>query len=173
MTIQTHDNDFAQERIAALRATGLLSGSAPEEFHEACEQARLRFEVPIVQVTLVTDRRVLPRAALGMRADAAPRLRSFCDEAIRRDEVLVVPDAREDPRFAAHPLVVGAPFLRFYAGAPLPYVRGVRLGTLCLLDTRPRTLSPADQAELEAMAEGLMAAVLERQFDRLAARTIC
>ncbi len=172
MTIQFHDIDAGQERLRALRRAGLLASPAPADFLETCRLAQARFAVPVALVSLLADDRLIVAAAAGTAAADAPRLGSFCDQAVRGDEVLVVPDARRDPRFSALPAVSGPPFFRFYAGAPLAHVRGVRLGALCLLDTRPRDLSPSDRAELERMADGLMGAVLERQFEGLAARTI-
>lgn len=167
MTIFRHDIQADLERLNAIEATGLLS--APAEFEEACRRARERLGVPAAMVTLLDENRLVAKAGLGLPFGKAPRRHQFCDEAIRRDEVLVVPDAQKDPRFARNPLVAGPPFVRFYAGAPLTYVRGVRLGTLCLLDARPRDLSPCDRGELERMADDLMAAVMERQFERIAA----
>ena len=168
MTSFSQDIDAELERIRALDASGLLSAPVPSEVQEVCERARSRFEVPVALVTLVASGRLVVKAGVGAPLSEAPRLRQFCDQAIRRDEVLVIPDAREHPVFTAHPLVAGEPFLRFYAGAPLAYVRGIRLGALCLLDTRPRDLCPRERAELERMADEVMGAVLEHRFDRLA-----
>jgi GAF domain-containing protein len=169
MAALSHDMDAELGRMRALEATGLLAHPAPPEADEACRRACARFGVPIALVTLVAADRLVVKAAWGAPLGQAPRLHQFCDQAVRRDEVLVVPDARAHPVFAAHPLVAGPPGLRFYAGAPLPYVRGIRLGALCLLDTRPRDLSPEDRAELERMADEVMAAVLEQRYERLAA----
>ena len=157
------------DRLRALEGTGLLACPPPPEFLEICAAARARFGVPMAMVTLVGPGSVVVTAAHGTNLRETPRTHHFCDHAVQGDEVLVVPDASRDPRFAANPLVRGRPFLRFYAGAPLHYVRHVRLGTLCLLDTRPRDFAAGDRAELERMAEAVTAAVLEREFDRIAA----
>ena len=77
-----------------------------------------------------------------------------------------MPDATQDPRFAANPLVTGEPFIRFYAGAPLIYMRDIRLGGLCLLDTKPREFTPGEQAELAEMADEVMLVILEQEMDR-------
>ncbi len=172
MTLFHQDIDAEIERLRALHSTDLLTAPAPAEFEEACHRARMRFGVPVALITLLGGDRLVAKAGLGLSLRETSRRYQFCDEVARRDEVLVVPDARKDVRFAANPLVAGPPFLRFYAGAPLTYVRGVRLGALCLMDHRPRDLSPCDQAELERIAEGVMAAVLERQFERIAAATV-
>lgn len=169
MTAYHHDIDAEPGRLRALEATGLLRLPAPEEFQEICLLARDRFRVPVALITLVGEDRLIMKAGVGVDLREAPRLQQFCDQAIRREEVLVVRDARADPKFAAHPLVAGPPFLRFYAGAPLAYVRGIRLGTLCLFDTCPTEFSAEDEAELERMADGVMGAVLEREFVRISA----
>jgi GAF domain-containing protein len=157
------------DRLRALESTGLLSDPAPPEFAAACQAARETFGVAMALVTLVDQDRLIVKAAEGTDMREVPRLHQFCDRTIQGPEVLVVHDAREDPRFARNPLVRGRPFIRFYAGAPLHYVRHIRLGSLCLLDTRPRDFSGADRAELERMAESVAVAIMDREFDRLAA----
>jgi GAF domain-containing protein len=81
-----------------------------------------------------------------------PRDASFCGHAILGDDVMVVPDALLDARFADSPLVTGHPHVRFYAGAPLRLPDGSRIGMLCLMDRRPRDLSDTDRARLRDMA---------------------
>ncbi|HVG46751.1 MAG TPA: GAF domain-containing protein [Rubellimicrobium sp.] len=166
-----HHSDLQPDidRLRALQSTGLLTSPPPEEFPAICRAARERFAVPMAMVTLVGHDSIVVTAAEGTDLREAPRTHQFCDQAVQGDEVLVVPDATQDPRFAGNPLVRGRPFLRFYAGAPLHYVRHVRLGTLCLLDTRPRDFAPEDRAALERMAEAVVAAILEREWDRIAA----
>ncbi|EYD78203.1 PAS/PAC domain protein [Rubellimicrobium mesophilum DSM 19309] len=167
MTPQDEQPDL--DRLRALETTGLLADPAPPEFAAICQTARERFGVAMALVTVVGEDRLVVKAAEGTDLREAPRLHQFCGHTVEGDEVLVVPDAREDPRFAANPLVRGRPFVRFYAGAPLHYVRHVRLGALCLLDPRPRDFPPEDRAELERMADSVAAAIVEREFDRLAA----
>ncbi len=169
MTLFHHHIEADLERCRVLAATELLTAPAPVELQEVCRRACERFGVPMALVTLVGYDMLFVKAGEGLALRELPRHLQFCDEAIRRDEVLVVCDARQDARFATNPLVAGLPFLRFYAGAPLSYVRGVRLGAFCLLDTRPRDLSASDRDELERMADSVMAAVIEREFERIAA----
>jgi GAF domain-containing protein len=107
------------------------------------------------------------KARVGTEFEGSSRPDAFCDHLIRSDEVLVVADARLDPRFVANPLVTGEPFIRFYAGAPLIYMRDVRLGGLCLLDTKPRHLSVSDQAELVGMADEVMMLIVQHEMDQL------
>ena len=117
-------------------------------------------------VTLIDSDRQVVKAGVGTDLQETPRSAAFCDYTIRADEVLVVPDAKEDPRFASNPLVTGVPFIRFYAGAPLTYLRDVRLGAFCLLDTEPRDFSPQEQAELAILADEVVVAIIQHEFDR-------
>jgi GAF domain-containing protein len=108
--------------------------------------ARERFRVGSCLVTLIGADRQLIASGQDRPSDTA-RKDAFCTHTILRQEVMVVPDAREDARFKENPYVTGEPFIRFYAGAPLRYVpltseQEVRLGALCLLDHNPRTLLP-------------------------------
>ncbi|MBP6781928.1 MAG: GAF domain-containing protein, partial [Ottowia sp.] len=94
-----------------------------------------------------------------------PRALSLCGHVVADGEPLVVPDVARDPRFAANP-VLKARGIRFYAGAPLRTREGQVLGTLCLLDTQPRTLSPRDVMLLQNMADDVMRAVRQQQNQR-------
>jgi GAF domain-containing protein len=154
------------ERLRALHETGLLSASAPPPVKAVCQQAQAHFGVRMALVTLIDRERQVVKVGLGTDLEGTPRSEAFCDHTIRSDAVLVVPDAREDARFTANPLVTGEPFVRFYAGAPLIYLRKIRLGALCLLDTRPRQFSRGDRAELAAMAEEVVGEIVTWQFER-------
>ena len=157
------------DRLLALHETGLLDAPPPPELALLCEEARRRFEVAAALVTLVDRDRLVVLSEGG----TLPRGDAFCDWTIRSDGVFVVPDLSLDPRFADNPLVAGPPHHRFYAGAPLTYLDGIRLGSLCLLDPRPRDFSPGDRAELAALAEEVVALIASREFvppARLAAR---
>jgi GAF domain-containing protein len=148
------------DRLLALHETGLLDPPAPPELAAICEEARARFGVAAALVTLVDrDRLVIP-----VDGEALPRDVAFCDWTIQADDVFVVPDLSRDPRFQGNPLVVGEPFHRFYAGAPLIYLDGIRLGSLCLLDPSARDFSLGERAELAAMADQVVAVIADREF---------
>ena len=164
MHMRDHRHDY--QRVQALHATGLLTSPAPPEFPEICRRACERVGVSMALVTLIDTDLQIVKAGVGTDLKETPRSAAFCDYTIRADEVLVVQDAREDPRFASNPLVTGIPFVRFYAGAPLTYLRDVRLGAFCLLDTEPRGLSLQEQVELAAMADDVVVAVIQHEFDR-------
>lgn len=161
------DPHFEFERLQVLRSLHLLAAPELPKVEEFCTQVQAHFEVEMVLVTIVDRERQFVKARIGTDFEGSSRPDAFCDHLIRSDEVLVVPDARQDPRFARNPLVTGAPFICFYAGAPLIYMREIRLGGLCLLDTRPRDLEAAEQTELAKMADEVMMLIQEQEMDRL------
>jgi GAF domain-containing protein len=97
--------------------------------------------VPVVTVTLIDTNRQWFKSCVGLESEGTSRELSFCAHVVAERRDLVVPDTFEDDRFADHPLVTGAPRIRFYAGFPVYHADGACLGTLCLIDTRPRQLS--------------------------------
>lgn len=136
------DNEPA--RLAALYELLILDTPPEERFDKIVQFAAGEFDMPIVLVTLVDLDRQWFKARVGTQVCETGRDVSFCAHAILHDEIMVVEDALQDPRFADNPLVTGAPHIRFYAGAPLALPSGLRLGTLCLIDRRPRTLDALD-----------------------------
>jgi len=146
-------------RIADLEAVALLDTPAEERFDRIVRLAERIFEVPIAYIALIDANRQWFKARCGLSVDQTGREVSFCSHTILQNEILVVPDAREDDRFHDNPLVVGDPFIRFYAGCPLAGPGGTNIGTLCLADTRPRQPTPA---ELELLGE--LAAVAQREI---------
>ncbi len=137
------DNDA--ERLAALYALLMLDTPPEERFDKLVSFAAAEFDVPIALLTLVDQDRQWFKSQLGLSACETSRDVSFCGHAILKPEIMVIPDALADERFADNPLVTGDPFVRFYAGAPLIMPSGHALGTLCIIDTRPRQM---DQIEL-------------------------
>jgi hypothetical protein len=144
-------------RLHAVARTGLLDVPPPAGVDRAAQLARHLFDVPIARVTLVGPdvQRFLP--ADGAPAVDVPLSDAFCTTVVEQDAQLVVPDLAADPRFAGGPHVAGPPGLRFYAGEPLRDAEGTVLGTLCLMDHRPRWLSERERAAFAALgrwAEG-------------------
>jgi phosphoribosyl 1,2-cyclic phosphodiesterase/CheY-like chemotaxis protein len=130
-------------RLAALDALEILDSAPEERFDRIIRIASQAFDVPIALVSLVDRDRQWFKSCIGLDAKETPRDMAFCAHAILNDEVLIVPDAFQDPRFADNPLVTGEPHVRFYAGCPLKLPDGNLVGTLCLIDTRPRQLDDA------------------------------
>lgn len=139
-------------RLLALKNTHLLDTAPEERFDRFTRMAKLAFGVPIALVSLVDDKRQWFKSSQGLDAKETPRSISFCGHSILYDRPFIVEDALKDTRFADNPLVTGAPHIRFYAGAQLRNHEGYRLGTLCIIDTRPRSLNHDEQALLEELA---------------------
>jgi len=142
-----------RQRLEALRALLILDTSPEKRFDRVVEFAAQEFGCPIVLVSLIDESRQWFKARSGLDVCETPRDVSFCGHAIVSDDLFIVPDACQDSRFADNPLVTGAPFIRFYAGAPLRLDSGFRVGTLCLIDTRPREFDDVDQAILASLRD--------------------
>jgi len=140
------------ERLADLHALELLDTPAEERFDRIVQLAAVVFDVPIAYLALVDSDRQWFKAKCGLTTTETGREVSFCGHTILQREALVVPDTHHDPRFADNPLVVGEPFIRFYAGHPLAGRAGTNVGTLCLADSRPRSLEPRDLDALRRLA---------------------
>jgi GAF domain-containing protein len=122
---------------------------------------------PFALVSLVERDRQSFLARTGLAVCETPRATSFCAHAMLGQEIMVVPDATLDPRFADNPLVTGDPYIRFYAGAPLLSDDGIPLGSLCVIDRLPRTaLTDLQYQGLEVLAEAVMAAFREHRATR-------
>lgn len=139
ITPPTPDNE--NERQDALDATGLLDSGSEARFDRLTRIARQLFSVPIALVSLIDHERQWFKSRQGLDAEDTSRNISFCGHTILASSPLIVENALEDPRFSANPLVIEAPKIRFYAGAPLHTADGYRIGTLCLIDTQPRIFS--------------------------------
>lgn len=145
------------ERLDALASLSIFNTPPEEAYDSFVELAAHVFRVPIALVSLVGKDTQHFKAKVGMEACGTDRNVSFCTYAIVQDTVLVVPDAARDRRFSANPLVTGAPFIRFYAGAPLIDRSGHRVGTLCIIDRVARSsFSEHDQITLKKMARMVM-----------------
>jgi phosphoserine phosphatase RsbU/P len=140
------------ERLIDLRALELLDTPPEERFDRIVQLARGVFGVPIAYIALVDADRQWFKAKCGISAVQTGRAESFCGHAILGEGPMIVPDATLDDRFHDNPLVVGSPHIRFYAGYPLAGPNGHNVGTLCLADTQPRTLSEQQLGVLESLA---------------------
>ena len=150
----------------ALHNLHLLTGPAPPILDDLRRQAQTRFGLAAALFTLIDRERQIITAGVGTTPVTTPRSDAFCDYLPGSDEVLVVPDARQDARFALNPLVTGGPFVRFYAGTPLVYRRSVHLGGLCLLDAEPREFPTTEQDEVANLAEEATISNFEQVLDR-------
>ena len=127
-------------RLRALHSYSVMDTEREARFDRVTELAGDLLDAPIALLSLLDGTRQWFKASVGLEPRETPREWAFCDHAIRlgAGAVLVVPDAALDPRFSTNPLVLGPPHIRFYAGAVIATPEGLPLGTLCVLDTKPR-----------------------------------
>lgn len=143
-------------RLEALRALGVMDTAPEARFDRITALASDLFDAPIALVSLVDDHRQWFKSRVGLEACSTDRSLAFCAHALEMgpDAVMVVEDATLDPRFATNVLVTQAPDIRFYMGATLTTADGFNLGTLCVIDTKPRpTPSERDQRRLRQLAQ--------------------
>lgn len=140
------------ERLSALHRLRLLDTPPEPALERLVATTAALFGVPISLVSLVDTDRQWFKARCGLDTRETHRDLAFCNYTILHDTVFVVPDAASDPNFAHNPLVTGEPRIRFYAGAPLILRPGIRLGSLCIIDTQPRPFSELEAATLSRLA---------------------
>jgi signal transduction histidine kinase len=143
-------------RLRALHSYHVLDTPPEARFDRITLLVARSLNVPMALITLVDAERQWFKSRQGVELASTPRNVAFCAHALRGAELFIVEDALDDPRFAENPLVQGAPHVRFYAGAPLITPEGQRLGTLCAIDQRPRTLSDEQRALLRELADHVM-----------------
>ncbi len=145
------DNELI--RLDTLRSLNILDTPAEERFDRLTRLAKRMFGVPMALVSLIDENRQWFKSCNGFDASQTARDISFCGHAILGEEIFLVPDAAADERFSDNPLVTQFPHIRFYAGCPLKHPNGAKLGTLCILDIRPRSLNRDDLIDLRYLAE--------------------
>ncbi|MBD0275474.1 MAG: PAS domain S-box protein, partial [Acetobacteraceae bacterium] len=150
-------------RLAALARYRILDTPREADFDDIVELASEICGTPIAVVNLVGDGRQWFKAEVGLGVRESPLETSFCGHAILEEDFMLVPDAARDPRFERNPLVIGAPGLRFYAGALLKTEDGFPIGTLCVLDYRPRTLTEQQTRALKRLARQVMSQLEQRR----------
>lgn len=141
------------QRLKSLHSLKILDTQPEERFDRITRLAQLVFDVPIALVSLVDRERQWFKSKQGLDAAETPRDISFCGHAIADSSVFVVTNAKDDQRFCDNPLVVDEPSIRFYAGYPLASMAGDRIGTLCIIDRKPREFTPADAEKLELLGQ--------------------
>lgn len=150
-------------RLDALRSLNLLDTAPEPQFDSLVRLGQKLFDVEICLISLVDSNRQWFKACVGLGASETSRDISFCGHAIIGDDPFVIYDAQEDERFRDNPLVTGPPHIRFYAGIPLRIPVGYKLGTLCIISSKPRSdFSAEDKARLTDLASAAMSGIALR-----------
>ena len=161
--------DLESERIRALRQCCVLDTAPEADFDDLTRFAARVCNTPIALVSLVDTERQWFKSCFGLPVRETHRDFAFCAHAILGHEPLLITDASSDPRTSDNPLVSGAPHIRFYAGIPLRSSDGYALGTLCVIDTVPRVLSPEQLLDLESLARQASGQIELRRANHLLA----
>ena len=152
-----------EQRLARLRAFEILDTGREECFDEIVAICAEICQAPIAFISLVDEKRQWFKARIGLERASTCRSTAFCSETILSSDLLIIEDARKDSRFAANELVTASPPILFYAGAPLLTPDGLAVGSLCVMDYKPRAISPAQQSALRALARQTVAQMELRQ----------
>jgi PAS domain S-box-containing protein len=151
------------ERLKALSAYNILDTLPQEEFDRLTQLASIICGVPIALISLIDENRQWFKSKIGLDVPETPRNISFCQYAIMEEQLFEVEDATQDDRFVNNPLVTSDPNIRFYAGYPLIDPHGYALGTLCVIDRKPRTLNKEQQQALNLLAKEVVSQIVQRQ----------
>jgi GAF domain-containing protein len=145
------------ERLAALEKYAILDTEPEHAFDDLTLLASYVCKTPIALISLIDEDRQWFKSKVGISLSETPREVAFCSIAIQQSDVMVVPDTLKDERFRNNPLVVSEPRIRFYAGAPLITEEGYALGTLCVVDQKPREFGPDQKEALGALSRLVLA----------------
>jgi diguanylate cyclase (GGDEF)-like protein len=154
MPAEVHKDE--QERLAALDRYDVLDTPPEDSFDRITRLTRRVFDMPMSTITLIDGHRQWFKSRAGVSACETARGPALCEVVVREAKPLIVPETLADQRFVDNPFVVGAPYIRFYAGIPLRTPEGFSIGTLCAMDTKPRSFEAADVETLSDIAQIVM-----------------
>lgn len=152
-----------KERLQELISFALLDTAAEEVFDEITRYASEFIGCPIALISLIDSERQWFKSKVGLNADQTPRDVSFCGHAILQDDIFVVEDASKDERFSDNPLCLSDPHVIFYAGVPLKTEANIRIGTLCVIDSKPRTLTALQKQTLKFLGSQVVTLMKQRR----------
>ncbi len=142
-----------EARLEELYKIGILDSENEKDYDALVELASQICEVPMSLITLVDASRQWFKSKIGKDAEETQRGVSFCGHAILQDELFIIEDATKDKRFFDNPAVIDDPHVRFYAEAPLITKSGFNLGTLCVVDTKPKKLNDFQKNALQTLGK--------------------
>jgi len=145
-----------KERLSVLKRYDILDTPPEESFNSITLLASHICATPVALIVLIAHDRQWFKAAVGTRLRETPRAFAFCAHTIMQRGLIIIPDLARDKRFLGNPLVIAGPKVRFYAGAPLITPDNRALGTLCVIDKVPRTLTAAQKKDLLALSRLVM-----------------
>ncbi len=145
---------FEKERLCALEELNILDTAAEERFDKITREAIAYFKVPIFTITIVDAEREWFKSVQGLKTRQGPRDISFCGHALLVQDIMILEDTLDDPRFADNPMVMDKPGIRFYAGKSL-YHQSKRLpiGVFCIKDYQPRKMTMKEVDKLLTLAK--------------------
>jgi diguanylate cyclase (GGDEF)-like protein len=153
--------NWEKRRLDALERLAIMDTGSEERFDRLTNLARRYYNTPIALFSLLDEKRQWFKSERGLDIKETPRPIAFCDHAIRQDSVFVVADATKDERFCNNPMVTGESHIRFYAGMPVREPGGFKMGTLCIMDRKPRDIP---QHELDVLRT--LASLIEDEVER-------
>lgn len=157
--VATHQDDNELARLKTLRALDILDSAPEERFDRILRLTQRVFDVPICTMSLIDQHRIWYKAKIGMSLDEIERKDALCELATQKNSAYIVPDTRVNTDTRNNAMVVGKPFFRFYAGHPIAAPNGVVIGSLCLIDFKPRTVLNTAQDTLKDLAS-----MIEEEF---------
>lgn len=142
-----------KKRLEVLQSLKILDTLPERDFDQITFLASQICDTPVALISLIDEERQWFKSKIGIEASETPRDLAFCAHAILEENIFIVPDATQDARFFDSPLVTSGPQIQFYAGAPLKSPDGHALGTVCVIDSKPRQLSPQQILALQSLSE--------------------
>ncbi|AST69714.1 sensor domain-containing phosphodiesterase [Kosakonia cowanii] len=142
-----------ERHFLALQALLNPDDSRDDVLRKITQLAARMLKIPGSFISVLDDENQYVRAAINFRLETSSRVNSFCRYAVDSGDPFIVPDTLQDARFAAHPLTLSSPFIRFYAGVPLTTRDGIKLGTLCVVDTSPHMITKEQIDTLQLLGE--------------------
>ena len=162
----TTPSDTLAPGLGVRPSIGVMDAEIRRELDAITRVASAICQTPIALITLIEDSGLSFVSRVGLAGMPPPREETLCGRAVLGPDVLVVPDALADSRFASHPAVIGEPHIRFYARAPLVTPEGNALGALCVMDPQPRQPTPEQIDALRTLSRAAVTFLAKRELER-------